>query len=382
MLSLPLIAGLIAMTVGLASEAAPRRAAAARRAPIDISQNIQIDFQNWDSNHDGRLDLKELNAAIEKPAVTGLDAAIAVAFRRQLNADIKRDEEVQSLTAAEAAAAANEVPFQRQVKSIEAHIHKVSRVLFLPTDPNLYTFHQGPVGDCYMMSVIGAVVFRDAKVIRSMIQPQANGGFIVHFASGRNTTIPPLTDGELVIGSPEGSSHGIWMGVLEQTWAQLTREVRQQKTGKVIEDDEALDTDLIGHGGNPGPVIGRYTGHKASHAAIGKWSRQDPGTVATRTEKLLAGLAADHRIVVAVTPHAVDKKLPVPHGHAYGVLSYDTSRHMVRMFNPWGNKHQPAGPSGMQYGYVTEHGFFEVPISDFVQIFSSVEYETQAPFKD
>jgi hypothetical protein len=382
MRSAPLIAALIIFAASSTCKAAPRRAAAARKAPIDISQNIQADFQNWDSNHDGQLDLRELNAAIERPAVTGLDAAIAVAFRRKLNADIKQDEDVGGLTAAQAAAAANEIPFQRQVKAIEAHIHKVSRVLFLPTDPNLYTFHQGPVGDCYLMSVVGAVVFRDQKVIRSMIEPRTDGGFVVHFASGRNITIPPLTDGELVIGSPEGSSHGIWMGVLEQTWAQLTREVRQQKTGKTIEDDESLDTDLIGHGGNPGPVIGRFTGHKASNAAIGKWSRQDSNTVTNRTEKLLTSLTMDHRIIVAVTPHTVNKKLPVPHGHAFGVISYDTSRRMVRMFNPWGNNHKPAGPPGLENGYVTEHGFFEVPVGEFVQIFSSVEYETQTPFKD
>jgi Calpain family cysteine protease len=381
MRSVPLIVALLLMFTGLTSQAAPRRAAAARKAPIDISQNIQNDFQNWDSNHDGQLDLRELNAAIEKPTVVGVDAAIAVAFRRRLNADIKRDEEVGSLTAAEAAVAANEVPFQRQVKSIEAHIHKVSRLLFLPTDPNLYTFHQGPVGDCYLMSVIGAVVFRDAKTIRSMIEPQPNGGFVVHFASGRNITIPPLTEGELVIGSPEGSSHGIWMGVLEQTWAQLTREVREKKTGKAVEDDEALDTDLIGHGGYAGPVIGQFTGHKASSASVGRWTRQDPNSVTNRMEKLLTSLTADHRIIVALT-HAVNKKLPVPNHHFFAVLSYDASRHVVRMFNPWGNKHQPAGPPGLENGYVTEHGFFEVPIGEFLQIFGGVEYETQTPFKN
>ena len=377
----PLIAAILLIATTITSDAAPRRAAA-RKAPIEIGQNIQADFQNWDSNHDGQLDLKELNAAIENPAITGLDAAIAVGFRRKLNADIKQDEDVGGLSGAQAAAAANEVPFQRQVKSIEAHIHKVSRVLFLPTDPNLFTFHQGPVGDCYLMSVIGAVVFRDQKVIRSMIEPRSDGGFTVHFASGRTINIPTLTDGELVIGSPEGSNHGIWMGVLEQTWAQLTRENRQQKTGKVIEDDETLDTDLIGHGGNPGPVIGRFTGHKASHAAISKWAKQDRNAAATRLEKLLTDLTVAHRIIVTVTPHAKDKKLPVPHGHAYGVVSYDPARHLVRVFNPWGNNRKPNGLPGLENGYATDHGFFEVPVSEFVQIFSSVEYETEAPFND
>src|SRR6185312_3541027 len=139
---------MVVMTVAFASRAGPKRAARVRNAPIDLSQNINADFRNWDSNHDSQLDLKELNGAIERPTVMGVDAAIAVAFRRKLNADIKADEDVGSLTAAQVAAAGNEAQFQRQVKSVETHIGKVSRALFLPTDPNLVTFHQGPVGDC------------------------------------------------------------------------------------------------------------------------------------------------------------------------------------------------------------------------------------------
>jgi len=45
-----------------------------------------------------------------------------------------------------------------------------------------------------------------------------------------------------------------------------------------------------------------------------------------------------------------------------------------------GHKASNAAP-GLVNGYATEHGFFKVPIGEFVQIFSDIEYETTQPFK-
>ena len=38
----------------------------------------------WDGNHDGKLDLKEINAAIENPLIHGNESAIAAVLRRHL----------------------------------------------------------------------------------------------------------------------------------------------------------------------------------------------------------------------------------------------------------------------------------------------------------
>lgn len=41
-------------------------------------------FTAWDANHDGKLDVKELNAVIENPQIHGAESAIAVYFHRRL----------------------------------------------------------------------------------------------------------------------------------------------------------------------------------------------------------------------------------------------------------------------------------------------------------
>jgi hypothetical protein len=52
---------------------------------------------------------------------------------------------------------------------------------------------------------------------------------------------------------------------------------------------------------------------------------------------------------------------------------------MVMVFNPWGNHIKPSGPPGLANGYPTDHGVFEVPLAEFVQLFSGFTYETETP---
>ena len=47
------------------------------------------------------------------------------------------------------------------------------------------------------------------------------------------------------------------------------------------------------------------------------------------------------------------------------------------MFNPWGNDLAPAGPPGLTNGYVTRQGVFEIPLTEFVQVFRGIAYETE-----
>jgi hypothetical protein len=66
----------------------------------------------------------------------------------------------------------------------------------------------------------------------------------------------------------------------------------------------------------------------------------------------------------------------------FGVLGYDPARRMVRVFNPWGNHRTPNGPPGVENGYVTRNGIFEVPLKEFVQVFNGITYETDNPLKN
>jgi Calpain family cysteine protease len=336
-------------------------------------------FSEWDRNRDGTLDLKELNAVIENPQVHGSEAAIAVFLHRHLQVD--DEERTNGLALAEALSLANDPAIQKNISGKAWHIEALNHSLFAPGDPNLATFHQGGVGDCYLLAVIGAFVFQHPQSVRGMIAPLAEGKFQVRFGNGKNVIVPPLTDAELIMGGSEGRNHGVWLSVLQKAYAQIDLEAKERKTGRTIAPDEAVTTDFIGHGGYYAPVMVRLTGHKAAGAPLGRWVKQDPQAGSERAHELLARLSSEHRLMAVHTGKDKTKPLPkgIHHGHVFGVLGYNPARRIVVVFNPWGNHLKPAGPPSLIHGYPTEHGIFEMPLSEFIQVFGGLTYETDKP---
>jgi hypothetical protein len=376
-LALVLVLGM----AGWVCQAAPKPKAAVNQEQKSegFRQLFAAVFSRWDRNQDGKLDLKEINTVIEDPQVHGNESAVAAVLRRRLQPD--EVDGTKSLTLAQVLALAGDPQLQGIVTRHARHIQTINHSLFLSSDPNLATFHQGGMGDCYLLAVIGAFVCHHAQAVRAMIRSQMGGGFEVQFGNGRQVSVKPMTDAELLMGATESSDHGIWLSVLEKSYAQVNKQAREAKAGHEIEADEAVVTDLIGHGGYYGPVIALLTGHQATGAPMGRWLKDDPGTGVQKTHELLARLTSEHRLMAAITRK--DKTLPkgIPHGHVFAVLDYNASRRMVRMFNPWGNHVKPAGLPGLVNGYPTENGMFEVPIGDFPQIFAGLTYETDKPVK-
>jgi len=333
-------------------------------------------FTQWDRNNDGKLDLKEINAAVEDPSVRETDAAVAVVLRRHVRLD--DETETDGLTLQQALSLAGDPQIQKAVSGDAAHIHAINHSLFLPDDPNLFGFHQGGMGDCYLLAVIGAFVYHNPQAVRTMIKPELDGKFEVQFGNGKNVVVEPITDAELILGATEGRNHGIWLSVLEKAYAQLHKETKEERTGQEIEDDEAVFNDLIGHGGYYSPVIVLLTGHKTAGAPMERWLNHDPKSAVEKMDELLTKLSSEHRLMAVGTAGNKAKALPkgTPHGHVLAVLEYDPTNRMVHMFNPWGNNFRPAGSPGLVNGYPTQHGMFDVPIDEFMQIFSGFSYET------
>jgi len=336
-------------------------------------------FAEWDRNHDGKLDLKELNAVIENPQIRGDESAIAVYFHRRLQTD---DEgKTNGLTLAEVLALADEPAVQKNISGKAWHIEAINHSLFVPGDPNLLTFHQGGIGDCYLLAVIGAFVYQHPQTVRFMIAPQADGTFQVQFGNGRTLRVAPLTDAELIMGASEGRDHGVWLSVFEKACAQIDLEAKERKTGGEIEADEAITTDFIGHGGYYGPVIVLMTGHRTAGAPLVRWVKHDSQSGLEKAHQLLTKLSSEHKVMAVAGTGDKSKPLPrgVVHGHIYGVLGYDPALRQVTVFNPWGNHVKPAGPAGLVNGYPTQHGIFQVPLAEFVQFFAGFTYETDQP---
>jgi len=241
---------------------------------IGFRQLFSNVFSQWDANQDGVLDLKELNAVIENSDVRSSEAAIAVVLHRRLQVD--DEEKTNGLTLTEALTLADDPAVQKNISGKAWHIEAINHSLFAPADPNLETFHQGGIGDCYLLAVIGAFVCQHPQSVRTMIQPQADGRFQVDFGSGKKVTVAPVTDAELIMGASEGRDHGIWLSVLEKAYAQIDLVAKERKTGEEMETGDAVTTDFIGQGGYYSPVVVLLTGHKAAGAPLGRWVKQDP----------------------------------------------------------------------------------------------------------
>ena len=77
----------------------------------DFRQLFASVFSKWDVNHDGQLDLKELNAVIENPQVREGEAAIAVFLHRHLQVD--EEERTNGLTLPEVLSLADDPAIQK-----------------------------------------------------------------------------------------------------------------------------------------------------------------------------------------------------------------------------------------------------------------------------
>lgn len=338
-------------------------------------------FAQWDSNHDGKLDLEEVNAAIQNPQVRGNEAAVAVVLHPRLKSD--DDDETNSLSLPQVLAFADDPKMQKTIIGRAQRIQTMDHSLFLPGDPNLLNFHQGRMGDCYLLAAIGSFVYQNPQTVRSMIKPLADGGYAVQFGDGKTVAVGAMTDGELLLGASEGHSCGYWLCVLQKAYAELRKDKKEGHAGHEFETNETIFADFIGHGGTCAPVMAAFTGHQTTKAPIKSWRQKDPATAIEKTHEFFATLASQHRVMTVGTGGDKTIKLPkgIAHKHAYGILDYNPTTRMVRMFNPWGNQRKPSGPPGLVNGYVTEHGVFEIPLADFIQVYGGFTYETDKPVK-
>jgi len=346
-----------------------------RQVEADLRAIFENNFARWDRNSDGSLVLTEMNALIENPEVRGDEAAAIVAVRLHF-APKGEASGFTGATREQVLGLAGDADTARKFASYRKRTQTINRELFLSGDPNLETFHQGGTGDCYLLSVIGTLINRDPARFREMIHPMPGGAYRVHFPNGRVENVLPLTDAELLMGARVGSDHGLWLCVLEKAYASVREENREKQTGKVMEEDEATDKDLLGSG-NTRTTIELLTGHKALGAPSGKWLKENPAQAEKRLHELLVKLSKDHMLMAAGTTKE-NRPLPkhIAHSHAFGIFSYNGRTRTLQMFNPWGNDVKPDEPPGLVNGYATHNGIFEVPLHDFLLTFTGVNYET------
>lgn len=372
-----------------------------------FAREVMCDFDQWDVNHDGVLSATEIDARVADPLVTGMPAAALGAIKEAWRSGkyelppltrnylILYSTQAWDLSNALHAARQETIPFPVVSGEISAYlsvldypyfdgvfyngwrkIHRATSTIFTDANtPRLDKIHQGQTGDCYLLSVLGAMLDRDGQNVRGMIAARPNGTCLVRFPSGRTVMVPSLTDTEIAMAS-DSEGTGRWLAVLETAYAQM-----RNNTLKAGQQNQ-IATDIMAHGGSPRLVIRWLTGHNA------RWLSLRPKTASAiapqaAVSPLLPLLRATlvraretKHLCAASTPKFGQCPPAITVHHVFSVLGYDTVRDRVRLWNPHGNTFAPQGTPGLANGYPTHAGTFEMPLVEFAQTFDALTYET------
>jgi hypothetical protein len=359
-------------------------AADSPKQPSTIATIITDHFQRWDRDGDGKLSREEIDALVANHSVKG-DVAAAVAalhiyFRSNPKAGSLTQAFVQESAARKLPAERRDLAnknqhFQADYENFRHHIHNAPRDLFVDNAPQVVGMHQGTLGDCYFVCVIGAAIHADRNRVKQLFHTVQDGVYELRFLDGSKTTVR-LTDAQIALGSSAGSQ-GLWLNVLEEGFGQVRFKLLQPKDKQPGD----IPIDVISRGGSPNIAISLLTGHKGEQLDVLAHAREPAATKKLR-DVMIDG-TKHRRLMSAGTPGS-DHKLPpgVVSDHCYAVMSFDAARDIVHLWNPWGNNFQPKKDTpGLENGYPVKDGYFDVPLGEFVKIFGYFDYETHELLK-
>ena len=209
-----------------------------------------------------------------------------------------------------------------------------------------------------------------------MIVAEPKGNFTVHLGDGERIAVPAPTDAEILINNSAISlEDGIRLTVLEKAIGEKMR-----MTAKP-DKRSAEATDSMSHGGSPGKVMEWYSGHELINIKL-----RDPAQAEDRLNQmrqhLPPTLEEPQACIRGDEQGPAGKPAKIPHlgyGHAYAILGYDHKTDEVTLWNPWGNDVTPKGPAGIENGFPTKHGIFQIPLKTLYEQFSNFHVETSKP---
>ena len=361
-------------------------ASASSGPPTPFAQVVKEYFSQWDSNGDGTLSKDEIEAAMANPKFHDEAAAAIVAIEKvvrgskytlppitkdylvssPLREPSASDEQTDSSDDISKAEKLNHAPaFQPRYLNAMRQLRRTSRDLFSDNLPSFEATHQGHIGDCPFVSTVGAMVYRDPSAVKAMFTQNDNGSITVSFGDGRSIKIVRLTDADIAMWSSAGTN-GLWLTVLEKAYRRIllkTQRLNQQNKSDIYDKFSSARTIEI------------LDGHQTRKVELHNIRPGNPKLAALRKD--LNAAQREHRLVKAGT--GAGKKTPgITPDHAYAILGYDKETDLVHVWNPHGNNFTPKGPDGLQNGYTTKTGQFDITLKDLLQIFKDVTFETQA----
>lgn len=359
---------------------------------IDV---VQANFTRWDLNHNGSLAPEEIDRLVVEPSIKGDEAAAIGAIKTMQRLGYRMPAltlEYFRAAAPKTQKAKDGSDSQRpEIRSFygpdwnkgfsvaQTRISNPNRALFNYPTVDIKQFKQGMLGDCYFVSMIGALVNKQHDLVKRMIAVQRNGTLKVSFADNETIVIPPLTDAEIATSSTTGEE-GTWVAVFEKAFGTLRQAQFPQ------DHKEGVASDAIAFGGSMLTTIRVLTGHDSEQYLIkssvqisgngeAKFQlRAQPQEITRMTREKLKNALSRKKLVGAGT-YPEDLPPGIPERHAYAIIGYEPQSDQVVIWNPHGNNFAPKGAPGLENGYPTTSGVFKVPMKDFVQIFGALEIE-------
>lgn len=284
-------------------------------------------------------------------------------------------------------------------------------------DVSYLNIHQGAVGDCWLLSTIGALINqRGPQALLQNIQQNGNQITVnytnIHSVES-SITIPLPNDLQVATGAYSNGS-GSWLDIYEQAFGSvlMSNEYNMVYYGNQIPTTGVYGLATFFDGMvNSNLAIGQYypaykfiTGHEvyefttdynnAGDNSFKNVSYDSDFTNVTLGQSLsnadiitlLDKAFNEKRVIVLGTPVDVAElnpgenstgavKLPVDvvGTHAYAVLGH--SNGLFKLRNPWGTNYTPNGPDSFANGYTMKDGVFYVPDSDIFKIFTQIDIE-------
>lgn len=376
--------GLLALMVALpgAGRAEPAESDAAA-----FLARTREHFASWDVDHDGVASLDEIDRAIASPAVVGEEAAALVALRR---ASRSKKFELPPLTP-ESIAGIVELPLREidddrdQANTLgQYYAHSLKRIrtadraLFASGSPKVDTFRQGRLGSCFSLAPLSAVMIRNPDDVTKMFRANSDGTYTVTFNDGQTSvTVTAPTDAELALSSTSGDD-GVWPSVYEKAVGRLR--AKPPAAGQ----PDPTPYSVVTKGGSAGTMLSTLTGRPIKRFSCSPF-RAKPAMTAAETEAkldelraLLTETFAAGRLATAGTPSKGKKVPSLSLGHAYAVLSYDSTTDRVTIRDPHGQTFAPKGEPGLADGYAVERGIWSAPLAEVVVFMGGFAFEQPA----
>ena len=385
-------------TIAAVSLLSPSAHAQTTAAATPFTNVVLRNFATWDADHDGMLTVAEVENLVRNPKITGEDAAAVatldmLARKTRTTAAPLVTKEYLTQYAADPHSATYP-GYEKRFELCAKRIAATPNAMYTsPSAPQLKSVCQGMIGDCFFVSVVGAMLNRDPNQVRSMISQRPDGSSDVVFPAGQHAHVLPITDTEVAL-SGNSLGTGRWLATLESGFANIRRDMKKtddaaltRATPAIAEPDPTiLATDIIRTGGSMHMVIEFLTGHAIGHVILRHGGVKEMPTAAEQQPLLPAirtGVSEalrDKRLVGTGTTLDARPK-GISGDHAYAIVGYDAATDRITIWNPHGVDFSPKGEPGLVNGYPTVNGIFTMPLLEFAQVFEAVNWELNEPSK-